>query len=100
MKKLKLRYVLASLMGMALLSTGAYADPGQMGGMDSRQLELKVATDLTHAAMNGMQRKTRIARENLASAEAGLKVLKERGYKPEVIAEHEDSIKEIKEILG
>lgn len=99
MKTLKLRYVMASLIGMGVLSTGAYADVTQLRQMDVQSLNKKVIQDLALASGNMMGKKA-IARKNLADAREGIAVLKEKGFDAKEITDHEESVSDIDSILG
>lgn len=99
MKILKLTYVMASLVGMSVLSTGASADVAQLRQMTPEALNKKVINDLALASGNMMGKKT-IARKNLADAREGISVLKEKGHDAKDIMDHEETVSDIESILG
>lgn len=99
MKILKLTYVMASLVGMSVLSTGAFADVAQLRQMTPEALNKKVINDLALASGNMMGKKT-MARKNLADAREGISVLKEKGHDAKDIMDHEETVSDIESILG
>lgn len=99
MKILKLTYVMASLVGMSVLSTGASADVAQLRQMTPEALNKKVINDLALASGNMMGKKT-MARKNLADAREGISVLKEKGHDAKDIMDHEETVSDIESILG
>jgi hypothetical protein len=99
MKILKLTYVMASLVGMSVLSTGAFADVAQLRQMTPEALNKKVINDLALASGNMMGKKT-MARKNLADAREGISVLKEKGHDAKDIMDHEETVSDFESILG